>query len=982
MSAAMRRAVLPVLLVCACLAAAPASADVLDYVGRPIATVRIEIDGAVVDDPSVRELIETRVGDPLSMQRVRESIDHLVGLGRFEDVRIFASDAGTADAVALRWALTPVRRLVDVEITGQPAVGAGRIRREIDDLYGATPSSARVPAIVGTLSTFYAERGYRGATIVPRVVPGGSPEDAHLVLDITAGPRTRLSAVNIEGTVPAGVPQARLGLAAGDAYDRAVVDERVAAFEDALRQAGYYEASVEPTVTFDGVSARLDVAVDAGPHVEVVITGDPLPAGRLETLVPIRAERSVDQDLLEDASRNIERALRQEGYRDASAPYTREEQRGELVLTFTVTRGPLHRVERVEVEGQSQLGMEDIRGLLRLEAGEPFVDARVSAVASAITELYRVRGFTAASVQPRIAVLPEAGGAGNTYRPVAITLAIEEGQPTTVRAMTVEGVSPARDADVRALLDLTAGRPFYRPLVNADEQAIRQYYRNDGFQQVSVSAAVEPAGEGAVDVHWTVQEGPQTLVDHILVTGNDRTSADLIRREVTLRPGEPLGEDALAESQRRLSALGLFRRVRLAELPHGASTNRDVVITVEEAPATTISYGGGVEAGRRYRPDQDTDQASERFEIAPRVFFEIGRRNLWGKNRAINLFTRISLRPRDPGVDEPDTTDTGGYGFNEYRVIGTYREPRAFGTTGDAQVTAFVEQAIRTSFNFRRRGLRGEYSRRFDNGLTAIARYSVERTRLFDEKIAPEERVLVDRLFPQVRLSTVTGSVLRDSRNDVLDPERGAVLGFDVTTGPRWLGSEVGFVKSYMQASTYRRLPGGSRFVLAASARVGLAKGFPREVTILDEDGVAVPGPDGQPQVEVVEDLPASERFFAGGDTTVRGFVLDRLGTDETLNRQGFPAGGNGLVVLNLELRAPYWKGLGLVGFLDAGNVFARAGDIRLGELRTAAGFGVRYRSPIGPLRIDLGFNLDPRMLSNGDRERGSVLHISLGQAF
>ena len=114
----------------------------------------------------------------------------------------------------------------------------------------------------------------------------------------------------------------------------------------------------------------------------------------------------------------------------------------------------------------------------------------------------------------------------------------------------------------------------------------------------------------------------------------------------------------------------------------------------------------------------------------------------------------------------------------------------------------------------------------------------------------------------------------------------------------------------------------------------------------------------------------------------MRGFVLDQLGTADTLNDQGFPTGGNGVIVVNLEVRAPYWKGLGAVGFVDAGNVFRRASDVSFRDIRPAAGFGLRYRSPIGPLRFDLGFNLDPQLLRSGSRERRSVFHISLGQAF
>ena len=433
-----------------------------------------------------------------------------------------------------------------------------------------------------------------------------------------------------------------------------------------------------------------------------------------------------------------------------------------------------------------------------------------------------------------------------------------------------------------------------------------------------------------------------------------------------LKPGAALGDEAVIESQRRLATLGLFRRVRIIELPHGASPTRDVLIEVEEAPPTTIAYGGGLEAGRQLREADVSGVAEDRIYFAPRAFFQVVRRNLWGKNRSITFFSRISLRPTVADANPVAADDDGGYGFNEYRLVGTFREPRLIDTPGDLQITGFVEQAVRSSFNFRRRGVLMEYGRRLGNTLTLIGRYAFDNTIVFDTNIADEDDILViDRLFPQVRLSKVIGSVLRDTRDDLLDPSRGTFSGLDVTLAPRSLGSEVGFAKTFAQAFAYRRLPAGVPLTFVAGVRLGTAVGFVRAI-----------------DNEVVDDVPVSERFFAGGDTTVRGFVLDRLGDEETLNERGFPQGGSGLVVLNGELRTGYWKGLGAVGFVDVGNVFRSAGDIRLGELRPAAGFGMRYRSPIGPLRVDLGFNLDRQLLPTGSRERASVFHISLGQAF
>jgi outer membrane translocation and assembly module TamA len=185
------------------------------------------------------------------------------------------------------------------------------------------------------------------------------------------------------------------------------------------------------------------------------------------------------------------------------------------------------------------------------------------------------------------------------------------------------------------------------------------------------------------------------------------------------------------------------------------------------------------------------------------------------------------------------------------------------------------------------------------------------------------------------------------------------------------MGSQVGFVKTFLQGFAYRQLPGTRNVVGVLGARVGLAGGFPR--VVVREDGAGT---------IIVNDLPASERFYAGGDTTVRGFALDRLGTPETIDPAGFPKGGQGLAVLNAELRVPVRGVLGMVAFIDAGNVFPTLDEMDLTELRAAVGFGIRYRSPVGPIRVDLGIKLDRRMLPTGERERPTALHISLGQAF
>src|SRR6185503_1379714 len=218
------------------------------------------------------------------------------------------------------------------------------------------------------------------------------------------------------------------------------------------------------------------------------------------------------------------------------------------------------------------------------------------------------------------------------------------------------------------------GKPYSEIDVASDRDRIDLEYRNRGYESVVVDPRVMLAdGDTRANVLFTITEGQQVIVDHVIIVGNRRTSTSTIQRELTLRPGEPLGYAARIESQQRVSALGLFRRVNITELTHSGESRRDVLVQVEEAPPTSIAYGGGLEGGTRLRPTGPNGTAEEHFELSPRGSFEITRSNLWGKNRSIDLFTRASLKPRDvltesTAVAEP-VTNSSQYGLNEYRVL-------------------------------------------------------------------------------------------------------------------------------------------------------------------------------------------------------------------------------------------------------------------------------------------------------------------------
>jgi outer membrane protein insertion porin family len=771
-----------------------------------------------------------------------------------------------------------------------------------------------------------------------------------------------------------------LDLQRGDLYRPAVVDAELSRYRGQLQARGYYEARVNdlPRLSDDGQLVDLTILVETGPTVLIRFEGDALPEREREALVPVARERSVDEDLLEDSKRRIESRLREQGYRDARVDYRRDDADETLTVAFTVTRGPLHRLAGIEIEGSAI--EPDLRALLRLRAGEPFVDAILSADVAGMAELYRRQGFTGVAIDTTVT---STAGLDEGTRLVTARLTVGEGPRAVIGAVTFEG-NRALDAEtLHAIAGLTPDQPYYDPQTTTAADAIAIEYANRGYQSVLVLRALTFSDDRqTVDVAFQIMEGTQILIDQVLISGNLRTSAALIERELVVESGEPLGQSALIESQRRLNALGLFRRIQITQVRHpGDEGRQDVLVMVEEAPATTLGWGGGPEGGKRLRRSAD-GVAEERIEFGARGFFEVGRRNLWGKNRSVNLFARLGFRPRGESVVTPAGPAEGpttSYGLNEYRVLLTYREPRILGTAADGQLTGVLEQGIRSSFNFSRRVTSFEVVRRLTSGTSVSSRYSLEQTRLFDEQPNPEEQPIIDRLFPQVRLSSFSSTLIRDTRGDPIEPIGGTLTTIDGVLAARAIGSEVGFARTLLKGFFYRQLPRAPRLVLAGGGTLGLAHGFARDV-------------ETDAGLERVQDLPASERFFAGGDTTVRGFALDRLGAAETIDENGFPTGGHALVVFNTELRARVWRDLGAVGFLDVGNVFARVSGMDLGALRGSVGLGLRYSSPIGPIRVDLGFKLSRfeyrtgRLLDDGRPETRleprTALHISLGQAF
>jgi outer membrane protein assembly complex protein YaeT len=511
-------------------------------------------------------------------------------------------------------------------------------------------------------------------------------------------------------------------------------------------------------------------------------------------------------------------------------------------------------------------------------------------------------------------VVPEGGGE------VAVVFRAEPGPRTLVEAFAVESpvALPAADAGARegrTELHTRAGQPYRLRDLAADRSALLAAYRDAGYLEAAVTPEIAFAPDRLrARVTLEVEPGPRTVLGTVVVSGLRRTREEVVRRELLLEEGQALGLGRLLESQKRLGALGIFDRVSIVELGAERGPTRSVVVVAEEGPRTTLSYGVGY---------------SERELL--RGSLEATFRNLGGRDRTLTAYARGSFRGS--------------------RFLLGYREPYLVGRRNDLHLAAFREEEDRTGFDFKRTGVLGQTVAKLGPRTSLSLRYTFQDTRVFSLEIPLDE---VDRQFRTYTLSGPSLSVVNDQRDDALDPRRGLFVGADLQSSFRFLGG-ARFVKGFLQAARYQRLRAG--LTLAFSGRLGLARAFG----------------DGEPTL-----LPLPERFFAGGDYGPRGFRTDFAGPlEQDSDGDLVPTGGNALVFGGVELRYDLRRALSLAAFTDAGSVYPRVSDLDLSEVLYTAGLGLRYRTPVGPLRVDLGLKLNRR-----PGEPSYRVHVTIGNAF
>lgn len=497
---------------------------------------------------------------------------------------------------------------------------------------------------------------------------------------------------------------------------------------------------------------------------------------------------------------------------------------------------------------------------------------------------------------------------------VSLTFTVDEGPQVTVAELAVRNNRVLSNEAVLGEVAVKVGAPYNEVDLAEARRKILDLYNRKGFLDTQVVIEREISATAA-SVTFVIDEGEATRFGKTVIIGNERTKPHVLQRELLHKEGELFDYSVLMKERQELYRIGLFSDVEIspADKDDGA---RDIIYRVREANAGAVEFGVGYGEYEKYR-----------------AFLDISYRNLFGTNRQVSFRTELSTL--------------------EQRYLLSYYEPWFFDR--DVAFRSLLLHERREEKNIDTGETRFRLVRNTAAaGLEKKLSRTLKAELFYDYSVVETSDVQPGIILSREDTGTLTISGLRpgliyDTRDNPFEPRRGVLAGLSAKFATGLLLSETDFLKVQAYASTYKGL--SRRVVLAASLRGGVAKGF------------------GD-----TRELPLVERFFLGGRTTVRGYEQDLLGPKGADNN---PTGGNAFAMGSIEVRTDVGRGIGIVTFLDGGNVWTKTEEFDLTTLKYTTGLGLRYNTPVGPFRIDYGFKLNKET-----GESDGEIHFSLGHAF
>jgi outer membrane protein insertion porin family len=890
--------------------------------GRTVASLAFRGDRQI-DEKRMSKLTELTAGKLLTEGAVRISMRNLFATRRFSDLAIEAAPAGDGVAVVVVFSAAP--RIEALALTkGTPA--RGRVLDVLALGKGDPWESDRRPAYESSILRALKEEGYFAASVSTSVDAGAGETDVLVRFDVNPGPRAVGAPPQWEGNLAPVEPDALAAKGkqkAGKKYKRAVVREDAERYETELHKRGFSRAEVRlAEERYDAATASVAprYSVFVGPLVVLEVTGEKESVVRGHPDSPWKKGEPPDEDAVERLRLALKRTYEESGYAKAVVKVAFDTQPGREIVKFAIEKGARWSVASVDVTGAVSLKPHEVRSALEtvprgiIEAGR-YVSDEAARDRDALASLYRQGGWRDVKVSaPSVTD-------GRGEHTLDVTFAVDEGVRTVVEKTHIQGMTLLPEKEFASRLTVSPGTPYSETAVGNDAALLQSLYVDRGFVDAKAEATTRfsgpdpPRGERA-DVTYAVTEGKPVLFGKTIVRGNRRTKPFIIEDRLANGEGEPFSMTKLLDTQQALARLGVFDRIDVTTFETDPETmSRSVVVTVSEARPWSLTYAVGAE----YNPQKN---ASVDAQLSLRLSLAVTYANLFGRALEVGVEGRASNS--DP------------------RLIFTARDRSLFGGKVPLSFAIYKTQDVPSpSYDVRRQGsfLQGEY--RLSKTLRTGLRLQYELVEpSSDPGLGADQRA-----NNESRIASVSGGVTWDKRDDPLNPRTGFLLGTDLKYAFPLFAADAHFFKFLSQANLYRPY-GKTRFAFSLRGGVIWNQAPCADAT----------GENCAPNLIV----PVPERFFAGGTSTHRAFTRDNLGIKpETLNEDNIGIGGTVLLIANAEWRIPVAGGFEIALFVDAGNTWADPAHVALGEIRTGAGIGLHYLTPVGPLRLEYGLKLD-----------------------
>jgi len=920
-------------------------------------------------------LFVQQAGQPFSKEKVDATIAALKRTGKFKQIQLQV--APEANGVRVLLVLQPAVYFGIYQFPGAERFSYSRLVQVTSYPPEAAYNATDIQESQQNLLTFFRREGYFQEQVRPETKVDSAQKLANVVFHVELNRRSKFGRVEIIGTMPSETAElteeihgfrARLrgsAIRPGKNYRLKTITNATNYLQRALEKQGWLGAQVQLTgAEYDAATNRADIHfnVHTGPIIHVKIEGAHLWSWTRKSLLPVYQGVGVDSELVQEGRQALASHFESKGYFEVKVESHFQKQSSGDTIVYQITKGKKHKVESVRITGNQQESNQALMAQVTVQKEHllsrgKYTEALVHASVKNLVAVYRADGFSAVKVTPSVA---------NQDKDVSVVFHIDEGPRDIVQTLRIEGADTLPEAQFApGGIKVVAGQPYSQKLVEADRRNILARYLELGYLTANfreTAKAVSKKDPHHVDVVYHIYEGPRVYTGNVITLGRKQTQQRLINQDVSsIQPGQPLTETKLLTSESQLyNHTGVFDWAEVdPKRQITTQTREDVLVKVHEAKRNQITYGfgfeiinrgGSVPSGTVALPNlppiglPGNFTTSQKTFYGPRGTFQYTRNNVRGKGETLSL-TGFAGRLDQRG---------GAYYIDPNFRWSKWASTLALTVEHDGENPIFTSQQELASY---------QIQRPLDPAKTRILflRYSFSQTDLTQIEIPalvlPEDR--------SVRLSTISTSFTRDTRDNILDAHRGILQSVELDFNSTKLGSSVDFAKLTGQVAYYKRIP--HDIIWANSIRIGLAPPF------------------------AGSRVPLSQEFFTGGGSTLRGFPLDGAGPQRkvqvcpagTTTNCSFiqvPNGGHELLLLNSEFRIPLpiKKNLGMVLFYDGGNVFPSVGFHNFTSLYSNnIGTGLRYATPVGPVRIDIGRNLNPVQGINATQ-----YFISIGQAF